>query len=98
MMQNPSIWKLYIALIFFVFQHLGSSLAVLSRNKSNILYIEGLILFINSRTLYTILRSWLQQCLCACVCTNAHKDLVSPVLFAGFLFCFVFIVVLSGKV
>lgn len=56
----------------FVFQHLGSSLAVLSRNKSNILYIEGLILFINSRTLYTILRSWLHQCACVPVCVQMH--------------------------
>jgi hypothetical protein len=55
MMQNPPIWKLYIALIFFVFQHLRSSLAVVSYNKSHILCIESVILFINSHILYTIL-------------------------------------------
>lgn len=73
----------------FVFQHLGSFLAVVSRNKSYILYIEGLILFINSRTLYTILRSWLHQCMCACVCTGAHTDLASPSAVCTFsaLFC-----------
>lgn len=39
----------------FVFQHLKSSLAVVSYNKSNILCIESVILFIDSRILYTIL-------------------------------------------
>lgn len=61
----------------FVSQHLGSSLAVVSCNKSNILCIEGVILFINSSVLYTILWSWFHQCVCACVCPDAHKDLVS---------------------
>lgn len=39
----------------FVFQHLGSSLAVVSCNQSDILCIEGVILFIDSSIVFPIL-------------------------------------------
>lgn len=98
MMQNPSIWKLYIALIFLFSNIWG--LFKLWFHVIKVIFYTLRVLYYSSTPEHCT-QSSEAGCINACVpvCVQMHiQTWLPPVLFARFLLCFVFIVALSGKV